>query len=215
MTDGLTATDILHAYASGVFPMSEARDSDELFWVDPRHRGVIPLEGFRISRSLARRLRRRDYEITLNTDFPGVMEACADRAETWINDEITALFTELHEAGRAHSLEVRQGGALIGGVYGLALGGAFFGESMFSRQRDGSKIALAYLVDRLRQGGFTLFDTQFLTDHLASLGGEEIPRASYRARLAEALQGMGNFTGPETPSPDQLLQRNSQTSKRG
>ena len=179
---------LLHAYRSGIFPMAERRDDPEIFWVDPRRRGVIPLDGFRMSRSLARRLRRDDYRITLNADFAGVLDGCADRGETWINAEIRRLYSELHARGHAHSLEVWMEGALAGGVYGVAIGGAFCGESMFSRRRDASKIALAWLVDLLRRAGFTLFDTQFLTDHLASLGGVEIGRAEYRKRLAEALE---------------------------
>lgn len=215
MTERLSALDILHAYSAGVFPMSESRESTELFWVDPRHRGVIPLDAFHISRSLARRLRRGGFDTSIDRDFHGVISACAERTETWINQEITALFLELHQMGFAHSVEIWHQTRLVGGVYGLALGGAFFGESMFSRQTDASKIALAYLVDRLRQGGFTLFDTQFLTEHLATLGGIEISRAAYRAQLAAALEQHADFTSPAIPQVQDLLQRNSQTSKRG
>ena len=210
---GITSELLLHAYASGVFPMSESRTDPEIFWVDPKRRGILPLGGFHISRSLARRLRRLDYDIRVDTDFDGVVRACADREETWINDEIHALYLDLHQLGHAHSLEVWQQGALAGGVYGVALGSAFFGESMFSARRDGSKIALAYLVDRLRVGGFTLFDTQFVTPHLMSLGAVEIPRARYRAMLAAALETPANFhrqTG--TPPPQDVIQRSAQTS---
>ncbi len=210
----LTADVLLSAYASGVFPMADARDSDEVFWIDPTERGVIPLDGFHISRSLARRLRKGDFSVTLDRDFAAVVAACADREETWINAQIHDLYLDLHKAGWAHSLEVRSPeGALIGGVYGVAMGAAFFGESMFSHRRDASKIALAFLVDRLRQTGFTLFDTQFLTPHLASLGAIEIPRAKYRLALRRALGGQGDLLAA-TPmaTPQEVLQRNTQTS---
>lgn len=179
---------LLHAYRTGIFPMAERRDDPDIFWVDPRRRGVLPLDGFHISRSLARRLRRDDYSVTLNRDFPGVIDGCADRAETWINDEIRDLYHALHSMGQAHSLEVWREDMLIGGVYGVTVGGAFCGESMFSRATDASKMALAWIVDLLNLGGFTLFDTQFLTPHLASLGGIEITRHAYRQQLALALR---------------------------
>lgn len=178
---------LLRAYASGIFPMAEARDHDTLFWVDPTRRGVLPLEQLHVSRSLARRIRRGGYKISLNKDFSGVLEACADRDETWISDEIYSLYTALHTHGHAHSFEVWQDGTLAGGVYGVTLGGAFFGESMFSRRTDGSKLALAHLVDHLRRCGFVLFDTQFLTPHLASLGAIEISRQAYRSILDDAI----------------------------
>lgn len=204
---------LLQAYRSGVFPMAESRDDPELFWVDPRRRGIIPLDGFHISRSLARRLRRNDYVVTRNAAFGAVIEGCADRAETWINPEISALYRALHERGDAHSIEVWMDGELAGGVYGVVVGRAYCGESMFSRRRDGSKIAMAWLVDLLRRGGFTLFDTQFLTDHLKSLGAIEIPRAQYRRALFEALEGTGDFTGPPLAGSGQdVVQRNTQTS---
>ncbi len=193
--------------------MAEHRDDPELFWVDPRQRGIIPLNGLHISRSLARRLRRDDYSVTVDQDFEGVIDACADRQETWINQEIRSLFIELHERGIAHSLEVWMDGELAGGVYGLEVGGAFCGESMFSRRRDGSKIALCWLIDLLRRAGFSLFDTQFLTEHLASLGGIEINRADYRARLLEALSHEADFAGtPLAASGQAVVQRNAQTS---
>ncbi|ABF64252.1 Leucyltransferase [Ruegeria sp. TM1040] len=208
----LSADLLLHAYANGVFPMAESRDDPEVFWVDPKRRGILPLDGFRISRSLAKRLRRDDYSISVNRDFAGVVQGCADREETWINGEIFDRYQELHHDGFAHSLEVWMDDALVGGVYGVSLGGAFFGESMFSRRRDASKIALAYLVDRLNAGGYILCDTQFITPHLASLGGREISRAAYRRRLAEALDQPGDFISPALPSPQVLLQRRTQTS---
>lgn len=204
---------LLRAYAAGVFPMSEGRDDPELFWVDPRERGILPLEGFHISRSLARRIRQAPFDIRINTDFAGVVEGCADRDETWINAEIFELYQQLHATGHAHSLELWEGDALIGGVYGVALGAAFFGESMFSRRRDASKIALAYLVSRLRFGGFELFDTQFVTDHLQSLGAVEISRAAYRSRLSDALQKPANFLAQSSQvTPQDVLQFKTQTS---
>ena len=204
---------LVQAYRSGIFPMAEHRDDPELFWVDPRRRGILPMDGLHISRSLARRLRRDDYTVTVDADFEGVIDACADRSETWINHEIRALFVTLHQRGLAHSLEVWIEGALAGGVYGLEIGGAFCGESMFSRRRDGSKIALCWLVDLLRRAGFTLFDTQFLTEHLATLGGLEITRADYRARLREALPVTPDLAGtPLARSGQDVVQRNTQTS---
>lgn len=203
---------VLHAYASGIFPMAEHRDDPEVFWVEPRRRGIIPLDGFHISRSLARRIRQGRYEITIDTAFDAVMDACADRPETWINDQIRSLYSQLHAMGRAHSLEVWQDGQLAGGVYGLAIGAAFFGESMFSRRRDASKIALAWLVDRLRRAGFTLLDTQFITPHLASLGAIEVSRADYRRRLDAALSRSADFTAPPAVTPQGVVQRNTQTS---
>jgi len=190
---------MLRAYAMGIFPMAESRDDPEIHWVDPRLRGIIPLDGFHISRSLARRIRRGGYQATVDTDFAGVVTACAAREETWINDEIHRLYLDLHRMGHAHSQEIWQDGRLIGGVYGVVLGRAFFGESMFSAATDGSKLALAHLVARLRAGGFRLFDTQFLTPHLASLGAVEIPRAEYHRRLAEALKGKARFDAEADP----------------
>ncbi len=210
---GLTPELLLRAYAGGVFPMAESRDDTEIFWVDPRHRGVFPLDGFRISRSLRRAILRADYTVRTDFAFDAVVEGCADRPETWINPEIAALYSALHRGGAAHSLEVWRDGRLIGGVYGVALGAAFFGESMFSRATDASKIALAWLVDRLRAGGFRLFDTQFLTPHLASLGAVEISRAEYRRRLADALGRRASFDPPDyAPDAYSVMQRSSQTS---
>ncbi len=192
--------------------MAEHRDDPELFWVDPKFRGIIPLDGFHISRSLARSIRNCGFEITINTDFSAVVEGCADRADTWINPELRRLYLELHATGQAHSLEVWDGPNLVGGVYGVALGGAFFGESMFSRRTDASKIALAYLVDRLRRTGFHLFDTQFLTAHLASLGAIEIPRAEYHSELEQALDLSADFTAELSQTPQGVIQRITQTS---
>ena len=199
MTDQTPITPelLLHAYAMGVFPMAESANDPSIHWVDPRRRGVFPLDGFHISRSLRRALLRADYQVAVDRDFAGVVRACAARPETWINDAIFDLYLALHRQGHAHSLEVRDHqGQLIGGVYGVVLGAAFFGESMFSTRTDASKIALAWLIHRLRAGGFTLFDTQFLTPHLASLGAVEITRADYHRRLAAALGTPARFDPP-------------------
>jgi leucyl/phenylalanyl-tRNA--protein transferase len=209
----LTPELLLRGYAQGIFPMAERRDADDIFWVDPRRRGVIPLDGFHVSRSLRRRIRTAPWRIETDRDFAAVVAACADRDETWISPAIAAAYTALHRAGFAHSLEVREGGALVGGVYGVALGAAFFGESMFSRRTDASKVALAFLVHRLRANGFRLFDVQFLTPHLASLGAVEISRAEYHRRLAAALAATADFGPPgPCPQPSDVLQRISQTS---
>ena len=203
-TAPITAETLLMAYASGVFPMAESRDDPEIFWVDPERRGVLPLDGFRLSRSLARTVRGGRFAVTVDEDFGAVVEGCADRGETWINAPIALLYHRLHALRLAHSIEVREGGVLVGGVYGVALGRAFFGESMFSRRRDASKVALAYAVAMLRREGYALFDTQFLTDHLASLGGVEIPRAEYHRRLRAALGGQAGFGGA-VPSAAEVL----------
>lgn len=204
---------LLQAYRSGIFPMAEHRDDPELFWVDPRRRGIIPINGLHISRSLGRRLARMDYSVTLDQAFEQVIDACADRPETWINGEIRALFLELHRRGIAHSIEVWMEGALVGGVYGLETGAVFCGESMFSRRRDGSKIALAWLLDLLERADFALFDTQFLTAHLASMGGVEISRSEYRRRLAEALTQQAHIADtPLALSGQDVVQRRAQTS---
>lgn len=208
----LTPDLMLTGYAKGIFPMAESRDADTLHWVDPQRRGVFELDKFHISRSLSRSILHENYTIRTNIAFSEVVQRCAARSETWINAPLFALYDEIHAMGHAHSLEVWQDGVLTGGVFGLTLGAAFFGESMFSTRTDASKIALAYLVDRLRQGGFRLFDTQFLTPHLASLGAIEISRADYRKRLAAALPLDADFTLPKTPSPQLLMQRRSQTS---
>ncbi|MBC6442508.1 MAG: leucyl/phenylalanyl-tRNA--protein transferase [Rhodobacteraceae bacterium] len=196
---------LLQAYAAGIFPMAASADSDDICWFDPQHRGIILLDRFRMSRSLAKRVRRADYQVAVNRDFAGVVAACADRPETWINAEISDFYRQMHAIGHAHSQEIYAKGCLIGGVYGVTLGGAFFGESMFSRTRDGSKIALAYLVHRLVAGGFTLFDTQFGTPHLASLGGVEVSRAKYRRMLTDALQQQAGFAAVDTPGADDLV----------
>ena len=209
----ITPVLLLHAYASGVFPMAESRDAEETFWVDPRRRGVLPLDGLHVSRSLRRSFLRGNFEIRVDTAFCAVLEACADRAETWINPEIVRLYIALHRMGHAHSVEVWVDDALAGGLYGVSLGAAFFGESMFSRTRDASKIALIALVARLNAGGFRLLDTQFVTDHLASLGAVEISRADYRKRLGAAMRLPADFDVLPRDIPLQrLLQLSTQTS---
>jgi leucyl/phenylalanyl-tRNA--protein transferase len=208
----LTPDLLLSAYASGIFPMSEGRDDPEIFWVDPRLRGIIPMGGFHLSRSLSRKIGQEPFRISFDTDFAGVVDGCAERPETWINGPIRALYLELHARGLAHSVEVWDGKALVGGVYGVALAGAFFGESMFSRRTDASKIALAYLMTRLRAAGFVLFDTQFLTDHLRSLGGIEISRTEYRRRLSDALLVKADLIATPEPGAQEVRQLNIQTS---
>jgi leucyl/phenylalanyl-tRNA--protein transferase len=209
----LTPDLLLQGYRVGVFPMSETRDSEEVFWVDPRFRGILPLDGFHISRSLRKRLMRADYRISFNACFQEVVRGCADRDETWINATIFDLYAALFDQGDAASCEVWQGETLVGGVYGVTIGAAFFGESMFSTATDASKVALAYLTDRLRRDGYTLFDTQFITDHLASLGGIEIRREIYHGLLRDALKGDACFTpGAPISAAQDLIQRNTQTS---
>jgi leucyl/phenylalanyl-tRNA--protein transferase len=208
----LTPEQMLAGYAAGIFPMAESRHATRLHWVDPRRRAIFPLSGFHLSRSLRRRIGRADYSVRIDTAFAAVVAACGGREETWINAELSRLYDALFDMGRAHSLEIWDADGLIGGVFGLTLGAAFFGESMFSHRTDASKLALAYLVDRLDVTGFRLFDAQFMTPHLASLGAVEISRDDYRRRLAEALNEAPDFTAAETPSPQLLLQRSSQRS---
>ncbi len=209
----LTPELLLQAYAAGIFPMAERHDDTEVFWVDPRRRGILPLEGFHISRSLRRAILSDRFQPWFNRDFAATVRACADREETWINERIFDLYLALHQAGHAHSQEVWDGEELVGGVYGVALGGAFFGESMFSRRTDASKVALAYLVDRLRKTGFVLFDTQFITPHLTTLGAIEISRQDYHDRLELALAIAADITArPGPQSPQDVIQRSTQTS---
>jgi leucyl/phenylalanyl-tRNA--protein transferase len=181
---------LLQGYASGIFPMADSRDADELFWVEPRNRAIIPLDRFHVSRSLSRALRSGRFQVTRDRDFAAVISACADREETWINAELEQAMIALHGSGNAHSIEVWHDGDLVGGLYGVKLGRAFFGESMFSRMTDASKVALAWLVARLKAGNFTLLDCQFMTDHLASLGAVSVTRETYVALLATALGGV-------------------------
>ncbi|MEQ9693778.1 leucyl/phenylalanyl-tRNA--protein transferase [Shimia sp. SDUM112013] len=212
-TGALTPALLMHAYSVGVFPMSEHRDDPEIFWVDPHRRGIFPLDRFHVSRSLAKAIRRQPFRITLNTAFADVVAGCADRDETWINAEIRDLYQRLHELGHAHAIELWDQDRLVGGVYGVTLGAAFFGESMFSRRTNASKIALAYLITHLRNCGFTLFDTQFITPHLASLGAQEISRAAYHTLLADATRKNADFSACQLPSAeDAALQRSTQIS---
>ena len=180
---------LLQGYASGIFPMADSREAGELFWVEPRMRAIIPLDGFHLSRSLRRTLRSGRFEVSHDRDFGGVIAACADRAETWINEELEQAMRALHASGHAHSIEVWLDGRLAGGLYGVKLGRAFFGESMFSRATDASKVALAWLVARLKVGNFTLLDCQFMTEHLESLGAISVSRETYVALLSAALGG--------------------------
>jgi leucyl/phenylalanyl-tRNA---protein transferase len=187
----VTADLVLRAYRHGLFPMAEGRAGDKLFWLDPIKRGILPLDGFHLSRRLLRTVLSDSFTVTTDRNFPGTIAGCAtplpDRTDTWINPQIERLFTDLFRQGYAHSVETWQGSTLVGGLYGVALGGAFFGESMFSFVRDASKVALVHLVARLRLGGFRLLDTQFVTDHLAQFGAEEIPREVYKQLLAGAV----------------------------
>jgi leucyl/phenylalanyl-tRNA--protein transferase len=208
----LTPELLLKGYSMGIFPMAEHRDDPDLFWVDPRLRGVFPIDGFHISRSLARVMRRTHFTVTIDTAFADVVRGCADRDDTWINAEIFALYQALFDRGVAHSLEVWDGDELVGGVYGVTLGAAFFGESMFSRRDNASKIALACLIDRLKRGGFKLFDTQFLTPHLASLGAIEITRDAYHQQLEVAQHLIADFVSPAPASPQEVVQRMTQMS---
>ena len=193
---------LLQGYASGIFPMADSRDAAELFWVEPRNRAIIPLHKFHMSHSLRRTLRSGRFEVTHDRDFAAVIAACADREETWINAELERAMLALHSSGHAHSIEVwgstDDGPALVGGLYGVKLGRAFFGESMFSSATDASKVALAWLVARLRVGNFTLLDCQFMTSHLESLGAVSVPREAYVALLSAALGGGGAVSGAAT-----------------
>ncbi len=193
----LTPDVLLRAYAIGIFPMAEGRAHADLHWIDPEQRGILPLDGFHISRKLRRRLRRGDFEVRCDTAFGAVIQACAEpnanRRDTWINPTIERLYGDLFQAGFAHSVECWRDGELAGGLYGVSLGAAFFGESMFSRAADASKVALAHLVLRLRLGGYLLLDTQFVTEHLRRFGAVEIAREDYRSRLARAITTAANF----------------------
>jgi leucyl/phenylalanyl-tRNA--protein transferase len=195
---------LLRAYSIGVFPMSDSRDAKDVFWVEPRRRAILPLDGFRMTRSLRKTIRSGPFQVTRDTAFHAVLRHCADREETWINAPIEASFNHLHRLGHAHSIECWEDGELVGGLYGLKLGGAFFGESMFSLRSDASKVALAWLVARLKVGGFTLLDCQFMTDHLRSLGAVEITQTDYVSILGSALSA-GAAAGSEFGALDRLL----------
>jgi leucyl/phenylalanyl-tRNA--protein transferase len=188
----LTPETLLKAYRAGIFPMAESADDPELFWVDPERRGILPLDGFHLPRRLARLVRQDRFDIRVDSDFPGTLAACAEATEkrpnTWINAEITQLYAALHALDAAHSVECWQDDALVGGLYGVSIGGAFFGESMFSRVADASKVALVHLVALMRVGGYRLLDLQWVTPHLAQFGAVEVARAQYHRLLAEALR---------------------------
>ncbi|WP_428662570.1 leucyl/phenylalanyl-tRNA--protein transferase [Reyranella sp.] len=208
---------LLQAYRIGVFPMGERRDDPKLYWLDPRLRAVLPLDGFHLPRRLARTVRQGTFEVSADTDFTGVMRACAEprpgHPESWINEPILALYSELFARGHAHSVECRHDGLLVGGLYGVSVGAAFFGESMFSRQRDASKVALVHLMARLIKGGFRLLDCQFMTDHLRSFGAIEVPRDEFRTKLADAVDRTANFQrelGGEDPVA--IVQASTRTS---
>ncbi|CAN5635376.1 hypothetical protein BH10PSE14_BH10PSE14_23000 [soil metagenome] len=208
---------VLGAYAVGVFPMADGRDADSVYWVEPKTRAILPLDGFHLSHSLRKTIVAERFRVTVDTAFDRIIALCAEAAEgrpdTWINPQIEQAFVTLHRRGFAHSVEIWDGDRLAGGLYGLALGRAFFGESMVSRARDASKVAIAWLVARLRAGGFTLLDCQFMTEHLASLGAVEIPRAAYLGLLGGALDGVvgtaagvtsGGFTAGDFTALDRL-----------
>jgi leucyl/phenylalanyl-tRNA--protein transferase len=203
----LTPELLLNAYAVGIFPMAEARDDPELYWIDPERRGILPLDGFHVPRSLRRTLKRAPFEIRVDSAFRAVVAGCAepapDRPESWINHQIQAVYGALFDGGHAHSVECWQEDRLVGGLYGVAIGGAFFGESMFSRVEDASKVALVHLVARMRLGGYRLLDTQFVTAHLARFGAVEIARDDYRKRLRTALRTRAHF--PDTLPADAIV----------
>jgi leucyl/phenylalanyl-tRNA--protein transferase len=201
----ITPEVLLRAYACGIFPMAESADDPTLFWVEPEQRGVIPLDGFHISARLARTVRTDRFTVTVNRAFSEVIDGCAaprmGRENTWINRRIRNLYAALHKLDHCHSVEAWEGEQLVGGLYGVSLGGAFFGESMFHRARDASKVALVHLVARLIAGGFVLLDTQFVTEHLRSFGAVEVPRRRYRTELDVALLHPGNFAALPLEAP--------------
>lgn len=214
---GFTVEDLIECYRRGLFPMAETRHDDRVYLVDPEERGVIPLEGFHVSRRLARTIRQRRFHVRIDSAFRQVISECArprpGRSETWISRGIQSLYQELFRRGLAHSVECWQEDRMVGGLYGVSLGGAFFGESMFSSERDASKVALAYLVARLRMGGYRLLDAQFITEHLAQFGTREIPRVAYLERLHEALGKSADFFRmPAYAPPEAVLQEISQAS---
>lgn len=212
MSGALTARAMIEAYAMGIFPMAASAQTSELHWFEPTQRGILPVGGVHVSRSMRRWLRHCGWQASIDQDFMGVVAGCADRDETWINAGLTQLYAELFTMGHAHSLEIRQDGALIGGVFGLSLGGAFFAESMFSRRDNASKAALIWLSAHLKRCGFVLWDTQYPNPHLASMGGQTIDRAAYRQRLAHALTLRADFTAHALPDVQALLQDTTQTS---
>lgn len=212
----ITPAILLKAYACGIFPMAETADDPAMFWVDPTERGILPLDAFHIPRSLRKTIRQGLFEMRVDTAFAAVLDGCAepapDRKQTWINAEIRELYLSLFREGHAHSVEAWYEGHLVGGLYGVSLGAAFFGESMFSRRTDASKVSLAYLVDRLRRGGYRLLDTQFITGHLAQFGAVEISRDDYHLLLEQAMQLTATFQPAGAGTVESVLQPFSQTS---
>ena len=208
----LTPSLLLRAYAAGVFPMAESAESDEVLWIDPELRGIIPLDRFHVPKSLAKRMKQGGYRIDVDLDFEGVINGCAGRETTWINDDIRRLYIALFRMGYAHSVEMRIGDELVGGLYGVKLGGAFFGESMFSGVPDASKIALVHLVARMKAGGFRLLDTQFVTDHLERFGARAVLRKRYQDMLETAISSPANFEAVENLTPQEALQLSTQIS---
>jgi len=213
----ITPEIVLKAYAAGIFPMAESADDDTIYWIDPDDRGIIPLDKFHVPRRLRRTVRAQRFEVRVDTAFDAVLDACAqsapERPTTWINHRIRTLYGRLHARGHCHSVECWREGGLVGGLYGVSLGSAFFGESMFSRETDASKVALVHLVARLVAGGYTLLDTQFVTEHLTRFGAVEIPRDEYRSLLAKALDRNADFYRfAADDHPEAVLQPVSQTS---
>ncbi len=213
----ITPQILLKTYAAGIFPMAESADDPSLFWVDPEFRGILPLDDFHLPRRLRRTIRSEPFEVRIDTAFQDVMTACAEekpgRESTWINARIKTLYTQLFRMGFCHSVECWKDDRLVGGLYGVSIAGVFFGESMFARERDASKIALVYVVARMKAGGFTLLDTQFVTKHLTQFGAQEIERNLYHQLLGSALEAEGDFEAlPLDASAEDVLQFVSQTS---
>lgn len=206
----ITPQMLLRAYACGIFPMAESADDPQLYWIEPQARGVLPLDALTIPKRLARTVRQERFEVGFDRDFEGVIDGCAaprpGRRSTWINSQIRSLYRDLFRQGHCHTVEVRLDGRLVGGLYGVALGGAFFGESMFSTERDASKVALVYLCARLVFGGFTLLDTQFVTEHLRQFGAMEIDKDEFQSRLHQAVELVADFARlPSDVTPEQVL----------
>lgn len=207
----ITSQMLLRAYACGIFPMAESAEDSQLYWIEPPSRGILPLDAVNVPRRLARTIRQGRFEVTFDSDFEGVIDGCAvsrpGRRSTWINSQIRNLYGDLFRQGHCHTVEVRLEGRLVGGLYGVALGGAFFGESMFSTERDVSKIGLVYLCARLIHGGFSLLDTQFVTDHLRQFGTIEIDKAEFQDRLQSAVEQIADFSRlPGNTTPEQVLE---------
>lgn len=216
----ITPQMLLRAYACGIFPMAESADDPQLYWIEPQSRGLLPLDAVNVPRRLARTIRQAPYEVTIDIDFEGVIAGCAaprpGRRSTWINAQIRSLYRELYRQGHCHTVEVREQGRLVGGLYGVALGGAFFGESMFSTARDASKIALIYLCARLIHGRFSLLDTQFVTDHLSQFGTVDVDKPDFHIQLDAAMERVADFRRlPVDAPPQQILAIVSAAGKAG